>query len=167
MHPLLNSSVRMDWETPDCVLERVRSVAPITLDPCTTDENPTDAITSFSPGSHVPSLDARWRNYVAHGLVYVNPPYGRALPIWMAKCREQAALGTQIIALVPSRTDTRWWGECYDDCAAVALWRGRLTFRGAPSPAPFPSCLFYWGERSWAFGRAFRDVARVVIKQGV
>ena len=40
MNPALNSSVKMDWCTPDALLELVRQVGPIIFDPCTTDDNP-------------------------------------------------------------------------------------------------------------------------------
>lgn len=96
------------------------------------------------------------------GLIFVNCPYGRELPLWLGKCREEAQLATPIIALVPARTDTSWWHACAEDCDAIALWRGRLTFEGAPASAPFPSCLFYWGDRASSFKRAFRDVASVI-----
>lgn len=150
----------MDWRTPRHVVDRVEAVGPILLDPCTSEDNPVDADRFFTPDDD--GLKKSWYVYARGGVCYVNPPYGRELPVWTAKCRDQAALGCQIIALVPSRTDTRWWQECFADCAAVALWRGRITFEGAPSPAPFPSCLFYWGESTWLFERTFRDVARVI-----
>ena len=154
MQAALLSSVKMDWCTPSCVLERVRRVGVIVLDPCTMPDNPCDALQWCDSDG----LDVEWGD----GLTYVNPPYGRELPRWLAKCRVEAGAGAEIIALVPSRTDTAWWHASAEDCDAIAFWRGRLTFEGAPAPAPFPSCLFYWGHRTGVFKRAFRDVARVI-----
>lgn len=39
----LMSSAKDDWQTPAEVLELVRKVGPIVLDPCTTVDNPTGA----------------------------------------------------------------------------------------------------------------------------
>lgn len=160
MQAALLSSVKMDWVTPQCVLERVRRVDDIALDPCTTLDNPCEASAVFTLERHDDGLTLGWGGY--GGLVYTNPPYGRELPRWAAKATAEARLGAEIILLVPSRTDTRWWGWSYDSCQAIAFWKGRLTFAGAPAPAPFPSCLFYWGERQGRFKRAFSDAARVI-----
>jgi site-specific DNA-methyltransferase (adenine-specific) len=153
----------MDWLTPACVLERVRRVDEIGLDPCTTADNPCNAHKFFAPERGHDGLQLGWHTYGC-GLVYVNCPYGRELPRWTAKVMREAERGNnnEIILLVPSRTDTSWWHACAGHCDAFALWRGRLTFEGAPAPAPFPSCLFYWGARANAFKRVFCDVARVM-----
>lgn len=151
----LLSSAKDDWRTPGPVLERVRKVGPIGLDPCTARDNPTRArIAFFRRGLELP-----WQG---HGLVYVNPPYGRELPAWVTKVVEESWAGSEIILLVPARTDTRWWGQAYAASASVALWRGRLTFEGAPAPAPFPSCLFYLGPRPHGFDHAFEDKAHII-----
>jgi DNA N-6-adenine-methyltransferase (Dam) len=146
-------SVKQDWCTPPRVLERVRRVDAIALDPCTSPANPCGAEASYS----LHGLSLPW-----WGLAYVNPPYGRELPVWADKVIEEAARNVEIIMLVPSRTDTRWWGKAFEACQACAFWRGRITFVGAPAPAPFPSCLFYFGTRRRRFSLAFRDVSRIV-----
>lgn len=83
-------------------------------------------------------------------LVYVNPPYGDALPLWSQKITAEARAGLEIVALVPARTDTAWFNTLYSACSDLLLWRGRLTFLGAKHPAPFPSAVFYFGVRSRA-----------------
>lgn len=150
----------MDWRTPEPVLERVRQLGPIGLDPCTDADNPCGAGVYYTRRG----LDLPW---AGHGLVYVNPPYGRAVGHWLVKCAAEAREGVEIVALVPSRTDTSWWHAAYATCQSVAFWRGRLTFVGAPSPAPFPSCLIYWGPRSYYFACAFSDRARTVYGGGI
>src|SRR3990167_8577547 len=147
----LMSSKKSDWQTPEHVLELVRQVAPIGLDPCTSPDNPCRAETLFSAGG----LEASWKP-LAGGLVYCNPPYGRQIRAWLRKC---CAAGddrdTTIIALVPARTDTRWWHESVYTANRICFWRGRLKFRGAPSSAPFPSALVYWGRRPEMFRSVF------------
>lgn len=158
--PLLSSD-RMDWQTPESVLELVRRVGEIAIDPCTTEDNPVGAWGFFTPARN--GLLAQWDTRglrglgdEAPGLVFVNPPYGRKLPEWIGCCVEWARDGVPIIALVPARTDTRWFESAVRSAQALCLWRGRITFRGAPHPAPFPSALFYWG--ALADAERFRDV---------
>jgi hypothetical protein len=89
--------------------------------------------------------------------VYVNPPYGRVIGDWMEKCADGAA---EVVALVPSRTDAKWWQRAAFACSALILWRGRISFltRGRKAmPAPFPSSVFYFGPRGRAFIDEFAD----------
>jgi phage N-6-adenine-methyltransferase len=144
------SSVDQGWETPEEVLELVRQMGPIGLDPCTTDENPTgaeDYYTDYDDG-----LSQSWMGF---GLVYANPPYSRSLKPWTAKMAVEASRGVEIVGLVPARTDTQWFQRNLLTCKAVCFWGGRLTFKGAPAPAPFPSCLPYWGSRVDLFAEIF------------
>lgn len=104
---------------------------------------------------------------VGNDLIYCNPPYGRGIGAWVDKCREAAAAGETVIALLPARTDTRWFPW---DADALCFWKGRLTFKGAPAPAPFPSVVAFWPGRAFdrspnragAFILAFADAGPVV-----
>jgi site-specific DNA-methyltransferase (adenine-specific) len=158
------SSVKLDWCTPACVLERVLRVGPIALDPCTNALNPCGASVFYTEADN--AFLQSWetmQSWETTGLIYVNPPYGRQLHKWVSRvCLAAAPGANEIIMLTPARPDTVWWGEAFDACQAVALWRGRLTFVNAPASAPFPSCLFYFGERAQRFKRAFEDRARVL-----
>ena len=92
----------------------------------------------------------------AGAVVYVNPPYSR-IAAWVAKCRAEAAAGTQVVALVPARTETRWWRDHVAGVANVVFMPGRLRFGGpagaAASGAPFPSALLAWRWPPEAVGR--------------
>lgn len=82
----LNSSERMDWQTPGWFLDLVRQVGPIVLDPCTTARNPTGAATFYAqhaapfgrgaaPGwLGACGLAGSW--LYRPGLAFANPPYG-------------------------------------------------------------------------------------------
>lgn len=163
---------RTDWQTPEHVLERVRRVAPIGLDPCTTHANPTGARAWWYLDGPFPldGLASGWSTEKSGHLVYCNPPYGRGIGAWMDKCHEAAVAGVTVIALVPARTDTRWFPWTAD---AICFWRGRLTFRDAPAPAMFPSAvvLWTWGRRGSrecfnrtrdSFCAAFGDAGKVI-----
>lgn len=173
------SSERGDWETPLHVLELVRQVGPIALDPCTTILNSTGARVIYTDPQIVvgpPPPGVAWapdgldelNSWVApaithEGLVFCNPPYGSGISAWIKRCAEVRRAGVEAIALVPARTDTSWWHAlCAPPVAdAVCFWRGRLTFVGAPAPAPFPSALVYWGPNRFRFADVFADVGLI------
>jgi len=150
----LFSSEKMGWQTPPEELEHVRRFGAIGLDPCTTYHNPVGAARFFTPRH-----DGLAREWWGFGLVFVNPPYGRELPGWVAKCVVEAKKGAEIIALVPARTDTRWWHSMASD--AVCFRRGRIRFVGASSSSPFPSAYVYWGVNQLRFETVFSDIGLV------
>lgn len=163
MDPVLHSSERMDWSTPDNVLALVRQLCRaglIAFDPCTDSSNPTGAVSYVSlPGD---GLTWAWP-HCSDGLTYVNPPYGRALQSWIGKCCAEGEAGAEIVLLVPARPDTGWFDAAHESANAKCEWRGRLKFKGAPSSAPFPSALFYWGSQPWLFCHVFSPFGRVSV----
>ena len=146
----LFASTRGSWNTPHNVLDLVRRFDRIGLDPCSNADSVVGATASVSVGG----LELDWSGY---GLVYCNPEYGAGIGDWMAKC----ATADEAIALVPARTDTAWFKHCWE-ANAICFWSGRLKFIGAPSCAPFPSALVYWGKRRKRFARVFSAAGRVV-----
>jgi hypothetical protein len=93
--------------------------------------------------------------------VFVKPPYGRALRLWVPKCRREAERGNAelVVALLPARTDCGWWHEHVGlalasrrvalprPAAAVLFLKGRVRFT-VPSQqsvsATFPSVVVVW-----------------------
>jgi phage N-6-adenine-methyltransferase len=153
------STARDDWQTPEHVLMRVRSIGPIGLDPCTTIDNPVGART-YCDGD---GLKLHWGHEAdGRGLVYCNPPYSQ-IGAWTDKIVTEAVGGAEIVSLVAARPDSKWFYRLvWDSAQAVCFWKGRLRFVGAPSSAPFPSAVVYHGRRQWAFEAAFHDAGRVV-----
>ena len=105
------------------------------------------------------------------GLIYVNPPYGRELKFWVEKCvsesvkrpfLRQHSLNSEIILLMPARTDTSYWHHgVLGHADAICYLRGRLRFKGANASAPFPSALVYFGDRPNGFRDHFRGIGHV------
>jgi hypothetical protein len=96
-----------------------------------------------------------------HGRVFLNPPYGRELPAWVEKLRREW-LGTEvteIVALLPSRTDTEWFNTLTKETgdAVLCFLYGRLTFVGNSDPAPFPSMVVYFGPHHDVFATIFAN----------
>lgn len=149
---------RDDWETPDVVLERVRRIGHIALDPCTSYANPVDADRCFTESFN--GLVQPWS--CSMHLAYVNPPYSQ-MALWAAKMATEAELGVRIVALVAARPDTKWWRTMLNAADVVGFWRGRLKFVGAESCAPFPSAVFGFNVSQRRFKAAFGDVADVVV----
>jgi phage N-6-adenine-methyltransferase len=128
------SSRTPEWSTPPELFAELAAVfGPFDLDPCATPENAKCAryFTAADDG-----LAQEWT-----GRVFVNPPYGTALPAWMAKAWEASRNGCErVVCLVPARTDTAWWHE-YAARGEVHFLRGRIRFGGCESSAPFPSAV--------------------------
>jgi len=140
-----NSSTSMKWQTPAQVLDILyEAVGAIDLDPCSPTANrataPVKARVHFTEADD--GLSLPW-----HGTVFVNPPYGRGLKAWVAKAKDEVHCGNArtVVALIPARTDTRYWHQHVAGTATVFFLRGRLTFGSADTAAPFPSAIALWG----------------------
>jgi site-specific DNA-methyltransferase (adenine-specific) len=154
----LVSSARQDWCTPEQELALVRALAPIGLDPCS---NPRSIV--FATTAWTEADDGLSRSWNGHGLVYVNPPYGRrTLPVWAQKCAAEGE-SSEVVVLVPARTDTVWFQQNFAPPAAtgVCFRRGRIRFLGARAGATFPSAYVYFGKRPRAFAHVFGRVGRL------
>lgn len=76
---------------------------------------------------------------------WMNPPYGKEISAWCAKADEEAKNGKLTVALLPARTDTKWFHEFCAKWHHVFI-RGRLYFSGVcMGRAPFPSMIVYFG----------------------
>lgn len=123
------------------------------------------------------------------GTVFVQPPYGRFMRDCADKIRRSRS--SEIIGLVPARTDTEWWQSMDPTCWLA--WKGRLSFleptedwearecrratkrgelpRPTPpeefpglvrtDPATFPSAVLYFGRRAQRFARIFGAMGRL------
>ncbi len=153
VNPLF-SKESQEWYTPSDIIERVQAaIGPIELDPCSDGKTvPADAhFTAKDDG-----LAQTWA-----GKVYMNPPYGDAIKVWVEKlCAEYAAGNvTEAIALVPARVDTEWFRMFRD--FAVCFVNGRLKFSGHENSAPFPSALVYLGKNLPGFYLAMNGLGDV------
>jgi hypothetical protein len=86
---------------------------------------------------------------------FVVPNYSQ-IRLWVTKCVAEARLGKTIVALLPSRTNTKWFNELVL-CAAseVRFIEGRITMPGFTTQTPFPDCIaIYRGPSAGAPERA-------------
>jgi hypothetical protein len=110
--------------------------------------------TLYQLAAHV--MDKKPANTREHGLrklntnefaAYCNPPYNRKIAGFLAKAKTESARGLRCVFLLPARTDTRWYHQYVrpiidgEEVGLVRFLRGRVTFKGAKHPAPFPSMV--------------------------
>lgn len=127
------SSRTDEWPTPHKFFDEVvRTWGEFDLDPCATPEN-AKAKRYFTKEDD--GLSKKWT-----GKVWMNPPYGRSIGLWMQKAYESSLGGALVICLVPARTDTAWWHD-YAMQGTVRFIRGRIKFGDSKNSAPFPSAL--------------------------
>lgn len=158
-HSVHFTSKTPEHYTPADILERVvATLGRIDLAPCSNSHTAPNvpAARHFTVADD--GLAQPW-----HGRIFMNPPYGREIAAWVEKLTQEYQAGhvTEGIALVPARTDTRWWQMLRDH--PVCLVRGRLRFvgEGNTSAAPFPSALFYMGPFVEHFVRQFYDLGDI------
>jgi phage N-6-adenine-methyltransferase len=136
----LMSSDSTEWETPRPFFKRLDEVFHFTLDPCC---RPDSALCETWYSKAHNGLVQDWAGHS----VFMNPPYGRKLTAqWVEKAyREAQKPGTIVVALIPARTDTKWWHAFVMHAKEVRLVEGRIKFctKGVPhkSGAPFPSAV--------------------------
>ena len=125
-----------EWATPQEFFDKLNAEFHFTLDPCAL---PTNAKCAkyYTPQDN--GLSQNWGGEI----VFCNPPYGRAIYDWVRKCSEESKKpNTTIVALIPARTDTRYFHEyIYNKVREVRFVRGRLKFGNSKNSAPFPSMV--------------------------
>lgn len=125
-------SDKNSWETPHWLFAILDGLYKFTLDPCATNGNKKcDRYYDL----HQDGLSKDWE----HERVFINPPYGRDIGKWVKKAHDLKN-GVAVL-LLPSRTDTRWWHDYVMNANKVWLIKGRITFEGGKSSAPFPSAI--------------------------
>lgn len=126
------SSKTPEWSTPQEITD---DLGPFDLDPCA---SPSNAKAPLFFTVEDDGLSKEWT-----GRVWMNPPYGRQIKKWVEKAALSEAL---VVALLPSRTDTRWWHDWVMPYADEILFvRGRIKFSAVAVNAPFPCVIVVFG----------------------
>jgi hypothetical protein len=129
------------WLTPPAMLA---ALGPFDLDPCAAEHQPwRTAVVQYTVAED--GLIRRWR-----GFVWCNPPFGRGVEQWLARMARHG----NGIALVPARTETRWFVEgVWQGADGVLFLHGRPRFHpadGSPAPGTIgtPVCLAAYGAKA-------------------
>jgi hypothetical protein len=150
------------WQTPPELVTAVRRYfgGRIPFDAATAPNNPCKArrfITAAEDG-----LAMRWPRRV-----WVNPPYGKALGIWLPKIADEAELGSEIITLLPcARYEQYYWQYAMAQANAECLIRKRVKFI-RPSTGdrvagnPYANCFVGFNVDEERFAKHFGHLGMV------
>ena len=122
------------WATPQDFYDKLNSEFHFTLDPCAL---PTNAKCSKYYTPDQDGLTQDWNGEI----VFCNPPYGKVIGDWVKKCHDSTGVR---VALLPARTDTRWFHDYIYGKAEIRFIKGRLKFGDSKNSAPFPSMVVVW-----------------------
>lgn len=148
----------IEWYTPPVVFDMLGHDVLFDLDPCSSE----GGVGSVVPANHRFDIhtDGLAQDWSEYGTVFMNPPYNREVVKWMAKLQEHG----DGIALVFSRTDTKWFQKAMETAECILFIRGRIRFidgrtgEPAKSGAGAPSCFV-------AFGQAGADILRAAVQR--
>lgn len=131
------SSKTDKWGTPQDLFDRLNSLYKFEVDVCALPENAKCEV-YFTPETN--GLDQDWSQY---RMCWMNPPYGREISKWIEKAYNEAQKGTTVVALLPVRTDTKWFHNWIYMMYGVTVefLDKRLKFGGQNNYAPFPSMI--------------------------
>lgn len=133
----LKSSNTDEWETPQNLFEYLDLEFNFDIDVCANADNHKCKV-YFD--KDIDGLSQDWGCRTC----WMNPPYGREIGKWVKKAADTAMGGGVVVALLPVRTDTRWW-EYVMKASELRFIRGRVKFGNAKVGAPFPSVIAIWG----------------------
>jgi site-specific DNA-methyltransferase (adenine-specific) len=133
---MMFSSATDMWATPQSFFDELNNEFHFTLDPCATKAN---AKCNKFYTIDEDGLQQDWKGEV----VFCNPPYGKMISSWVRKCSQESKKpNTTIVALLPARTDTRYFHDyIYGKAKEIRFIKGRLKFGDSKNSAPFPSMV--------------------------
>ena len=148
--------------TPEWILERVRKVHPIGLDPCSNRWSKVGARVSVTKLYDADGLSVDWST-IGSGdeSIWLNPPYSDPLP-WCERFAKYCSDRIPGFALVKNDPSTRWSAVLRQVRTAQCDFTKRVKFEGgAHATGMFASTLFYVGPSPFLFCHVFQDVGDV------
>tara|TARA_X000001382_G_C3150021_1_gene172692 strand:- start:56 stop:550 length:495 start_codon:yes stop_codon:yes gene_type:complete len=135
----LFTSNKPNWQTPKWLFDKLNNHFNFLCDVCAEDHN---TLCDKYYTSYDSCLDKDWE--VCN---FMNPPYGREIGKFIEKAYTEWVLNDfTTVALLPARTDTKWFHNFIYNQARIVFIKGRLKFEGGKklAPAPFPSMIVVW-----------------------
>lgn len=140
MDKVLHSSKSIMWATPQWFFDKYNAIYHFNTDVC--------AISTNAKCGHYYTPDVDGLQQQWGGVCWMNPPYGRNDSYkWVQKDFNEMQKGVVIVALLPVRTDTKWYHEFINNQpnVKVEFIKGRLKFGDSKDAAPFPSMVVVFG----------------------
>jgi len=133
-------NTKVEWLTPPNL---VKKLGKFDLDPC----SPIDAPFLHAQNNFTNIDDGLTKNWF--GRVYLNPPYGRGMELWLEKLKFHG----NGIALIFARTETQcFFKHIWNDADAVLFVKGRIRFyhiSGIQAGTPgAPSVFIAYGKEN-------------------
>lgn len=158
---VLGSSESDEWYTPGEYIEAARRVlGAIDLDPASC-----SAANEVVRASSFYTIDEDGLTQPWNGRVWMNPPYGNAVGLFVSKLVESYNDGsvTGAILLTAARLETRWFAPLFDHLLCFPSRRVKFWQPGREvvSP-PFTPAFAYLGADTAAFVREFSQVGPIV-----
>ena len=140
MDKVMFSSASDEWATPQDFFDKLNEEFGFTLDPCANADN-------HKCGKYFTKEQDGLAQDWGTERVYCNPPYGRGIGEWVAKCSRHKGLA---VMLIPARTDTKWFHEYVyqKPNAEIRFIKGRLKFGTSSNSAPFPSMVIVFNKEA-------------------
>ena len=130
-----------EWETPQDLFDKLNKEFNFKLDVCATKEN-------AKCKRFFTKEDNAWKQEWSE-MNWMNPPYGREIGIWVRKAFMNAKkYGKTTVALLPARTDTKWFHNYIYKKAEIRFLKGRLKFSKSKDSAPFPSMIVIFRQEN-------------------
>jgi site-specific DNA-methyltransferase (adenine-specific) len=117
---VMSSSKDTTWPTPLEWFEYLDLEFGFTLDPCC-EHDTAKCAKHYTPAED--GLAQSWKDE----RVFMNPPYGREIGVWMKKAYGEARdNGALVVCFVPARVDTNWWHSYAAKATEVRFPKGRV-----------------------------------------
>jgi site-specific DNA-methyltransferase (adenine-specific) len=142
---IMFSSNSNEWETPRKIFDILNKEFNFDLDACASDFN-YKCKNYFTKENSC--LDKSWKQYKS---VFMNPPYGRQIKLFVEKTYKEYLNGSNVVMLIPARTDTQYFHKYIYGKAELIFIKGRLKFALdgiSADSAPFPSMVCVYSHQS-------------------
>ena len=123
-------SRRNDWRTPDDFFVALHAEFSFTVDAAAQRHN------SKLPRFYADGKTADWHNE----RIWCNPPFDETA-WWVERGFRAAQNNNSLVVMLVPLSLAVWWHRYAMNAAEIRFIEGRLTFIGAPRPAPFDCCL--------------------------
>lgn len=141
-------SKKQDYETPNCIFQKLNDEFHFNLDVCANEENK-KCSAFFSEEEN--GLDKTW-----NGMCWMNPPYV-SMKQWIEKAyNETRKENCTVVMIIPARTNTNWWHE-YCMKGEVRFVKGRPKFRGCKHGLPQPLAIVIMKKDSIPVMKSFEN----------
>jgi phage N-6-adenine-methyltransferase len=121
---VIHSSRRHDWRTPRSLFDKLDEEFRFGLDAAASSGN---ALCSRYLSESDNSLEFGWGDLGVTS-VWLNPPYGRGIHLWVSKAIEESRRGMVVVMLLFACTDTKWWIDIWRHSSEIRFISGRLKF---------------------------------------